>query len=189
MMYIAASDPFVRKLINKTFPSFKGKIVKLHPTENISFTGTQWNSGYRRQYKLVKLDDMSLVEIPVAPFLRESQLHDDTFTLPPGVAVVVFQNAGMRSWLEIHANKDNLLPLLPKDVDLTEDEKTVLEYTRKFKSSYGGISQYRRHMSGFSKERWDANKDSLVRKGLLDSRGALTMDGKNVASKLSSTLI
>jgi len=85
--------------------------------------------------------------------------------------------------LTIYVHPSNLAKLLPKPAELTRHERTVLGYTARLKSSYGGISNYRFHeaheRTGITLAEWDAAKQSIIGKKLLNKRGAITTQGRN----------
>jgi hypothetical protein len=115
------------------------------------------------------------------PFIRAEV---PTVALEAGRAIVCHKVfCGKDMGLTIYVHPSNLAKLLPKPVELTGHEQTVLSYTASLKSSYGGISNYRFHeahqRTGIILAEWDAAKQSLISKRLLNKRGAITTQGRN----------
>jgi hypothetical protein len=128
---------------------------------------------------------MKVVGIPDAPFMQRSPLHEGVYPLPPGYVVVSHQIlSGKDLGLTFAVNPKESFKLLPKPTEeLTRAQKIVLAATLGLKSSYGGIKDLRFHEShektGISREEYDQAKQSLINKGLLNSAGAITPQGKN----------
>lgn len=65
----------------------------------------------------------------------------------------------------------------------TEDERTVLLYTRRYKGSYGRNRDirfsYANRETGITRERWEAAKASCIERKLLTKAGAITPAGRN----------
>ncbi len=181
-VYLRRSDPTVERLIQATFPAFRGKTVRAHIETSVEFYGSYWSDGAKRQYKLVRLDNLNVFPIPDHPYMQESPGHDQTYELPPGVVCVVLDYSRAGQSIEIISGAANIQPLLPPPTEvLTEDEKRVLVVTRSLKSSYGGIKDYRFHESGLSRERYDTAKAILIAKKLLNKAGAITVEGRNLS--------
>lgn len=182
-VYLNRSDPSVDKIIKASFPEFTGKSIEAIITDEVQFYGTQWSGGYRREYVVLSLETFRRVDIPEAPFLRPSELHQKAFVIPDK-CVVVCLNRGPFKSLEIMGPASNITPQLEQTVQLTLDEKIVLCATRRYKSSYGGVSNYRfveaKRSTGISEFEYNQAKQSLVSKGLLNKAGAITIDGRNV---------
>ena len=58
---------------------------------------------------------------------------------------------------------------------------------RSYKSSYAGVSNYRYiealRETGISAEDWERSKAECQQMGLLDKRGAITVEGRNVVGQ------
>ena len=114
--------------------------------------------------------------------------------LVPGIAVVEHSMfCGKDMGLTFHVHPDNAAKLLPAPTaELTAHEKLVLQATCSFKSSYGGKDRYQmmadevRYASSKhvqepfpTREQWDAAKQSLIGRGMLNKAGAVTPCGRN----------
>src|SRR5947207_565084 len=101
-VHLRRSDPTVTRIIETTFPGFTGQHVEAVVTDTVSFYGTQWDSGCRRTYRVLRLADMLAADaINEAPFLRPSPIHETAHTIPPGFVVVVYRQSRCNG-IEIH---------------------------------------------------------------------------------------
>jgi len=108
----------------------------------------------------------------------------DLEALPPGIVIVkhsIF--CGKDTGITIYANANELVPLLPAKAELTSHENTVLTFTRSYKSSYAGVSNYRFYeasrATGIKIDEWNAAKAALIERKLLNKAGAITPAGRN----------
>lgn len=182
-IYLEKSDPTVSKLHQITFPSYNGKQFVADLSGKVVFYNTQWDGGSLRTYRIVRLSDMSVCTIAEAPFLQSSELHQKEHVIPDGYVVVVWSQSRWEH-IEFIAPPSSINPMLPKTVLLTENEATVLIATRSLVSSYNGISNFRFHeanrLRGIKESDWNEAKQSLIDKKLLNKKGAITVEGKNV---------
>ncbi len=182
-VYLKSNDPTVKEIIRATFPNFTGREVQVHITDHVQFTSTMWDEGYKRTYKKLRLADMAVDPVEQEQFMRRSEFHENTFTIPPGFVVVVYVNCRGGPNLEIISPPENVTKILPPPLELSDDEKTVLIATRSLKSSYAGVKDFRFHQAkekrGITRERWDVAKASLIARKLLNAAGAVTTDGRN----------
>ena len=112
----------------------------------------------------------------------------DAVVLPDGFACVehsIF--CGKDAGITIHIRPANSAGLLPAPVDLSREQRIVLVATRSLKNTYAGVSNYRfveaNRDTGISREQWESAKADLIARGLLDSRGALNVAGRNAAGQ------
>lgn len=183
-VHLDPKDPTVQQLAKLAFPDYNGRKFLAYVTDKVTFSGTMWESGRRSQYRLIRIADMQVVDIETAPFLRKSDFHSLPHTIPDGMIVVEYVQAGMRSYMIFHSPTANITPAIKQDVVLTDDEKTVLIATRSLKASYANIKEFRfteaNQKRGITWERWVAAKSSLMEKKLLNRAGAITIDGRNL---------
>jgi hypothetical protein len=175
----------VPQAILNCYPEYTGQKFRLIETERYSMSN-YWDEGSRSYFKLVNLGTGEFIT-PTAqtsnPFLNISHA---SFEIPNNHAVVEHAIiSGKDAGLFIYVNKSNISKLLPTTtpITLTDDEKACLEATRKYKSSYGGVS--RRQQIGMPSFRWETAKQGLIEKKLLKKNGALTIEGKNYAGTMS----
>jgi len=55
--------PGVKELLAKTFPSYRGRKLKLYIQENISFDDINWDGGSRTEYFLVNTDTQEVQKV------------------------------------------------------------------------------------------------------------------------------
>ena len=182
--YISKPDSIILNIIAASFPSYNGKKISLS-TEVPTCLNSYWQGGSKNSYAFVQLSTMKQFNVHTNhPFFEPNQPRD-LEALPLGVVLVehsIF--CGKDMGITIYANSQDLTPLLPPAQEVTEDEKTVLYYTRSLKSSYAGISNYRfvqaKAKTGITEERWESAKASLISKKFLNKAGAITAEGRNV---------
>ena len=144
--------------------------------------GSYWSEGYRDYFTFIDLSTMQLAQAPQQSAFDRQVVGLDRVKLPKGIVIVVQHFMGTRKGVSIYIRNDDLNPKflpLPKP-ELSEAEMKCLDATCSYKSSYAGIKNYRQSQSGLSVVEWESAKASLIAKGLLDKRGAVTINGRNV---------
>jgi hypothetical protein len=168
---------------------YNGKKFKAEITTQVTIPSDAglWSGGSRDTYQAVALtsgrsvaasDNMS------SPWNENRK--ERTITLVPGLVVVrSTMFCGKDMGLTFYVHPDNATALLPAPTaELTGYEQLVLNATCSLKSSYNGRDRYQmatEYMQGERPTRmqWDDAKTSLINKGLLDKRGAVTVAGRN----------
>lgn len=182
IMYIKP-DETIKKIVKAAFPDYNGKKFQLStsvPTRLDSY----WDGGSRNYYVFVELATMKSISLPSNHPLFEPNNPRDLKILPNGIVIVQHTFfCGKDMGITIYANQDQLVPLLPEAQELSRDEKIVLYFTKSYKSSYAGISNYRFHLAKkyITQENWEIAKQSLISKKLLNKAGAVTPEGRNQA--------
>jgi hypothetical protein len=182
-MKIYSTDPTVKRAALAAFPSYNGRsfAVDSFPAHGMALNSA-WFEGSRDSFTLINLSTLARMEIPQngTPFdggaLKLS-------TLPEGAAVVkhtVF--CGKDLGLTVFVNPADLAPMLPPAVDLTWAEKVVLVATK-------GLKAFARYQSaldetGITPDEYRIAREGLAAKRLLNAAGAITGEGRNVASTL-----
>lgn len=181
--HIEKPDATVRKIVNATFPSYKGRKFKLS-TDIPSRLNSYWNGGSRDYFSFYELSTGKVLDVGSNHPFFEAGKPRDLEELPPGIVIVkhsIF--CGKDMGITIYANASDLAPMIPPKAELTPHEKVVLKYTRSLKSSYAGIKNYRFHeakrKTGIKLDEWEAAKAALIEKKLLNKRGAITAAGRN----------
>ncbi|MGW8177472.1 MAG: hypothetical protein ACWGQW_01560 [bacterium] len=181
--WIDKPDETIRKIIAATFPSYRGKKIKLS-TDVPSRLDSYWDGGSRDYFGFYQLSTGTTYDVDSNHPFFESNRPRHLEKLPPGIVLVkhsIF--CGKDMGITIYANNDDLTPMLPPKVELTPHEKIVLEYTRSYKASYAGVSNYRfveaKRSTGIKLDEWEAAKALLIEKKLLNKRGAITPAGRN----------
>ena len=193
MIYIDAKEkPEIGRVFSAAFPSYSGRKHKVEIAERVCVPPTYWDGGSKTSAVFIRLDSLETGPMPNNhPFFDRRTPNElqagESLALLPGIAMVthsLFCGKDMGLTLHVHPQDVNPLALVDATpVELSVDERKCLEATRGFKASYGGISNYRQHMSGMSSASWNEAKQSLIGKGLLDKRGAITNKGKNLLAR------
>lgn len=171
--------------------SYTGNKFQVVVTESVTIPADAglWSGGSRDHYQIVELFSAERRNAPnqhLDPWTSARQ--DRKVELREGYAVVehsIF--CGKDLGLTIYINPVNAAALLPAPVELTDDQRFVLDATSRFKSSYNGRDRFQlandnirySGKSPVSRERWDAAKAELIAAGLLTKAGAITTKGKN----------
>lgn len=177
---------------------YNGKQFRAHVVEEVTIPNYAglWDGGSRDTYYAMDFDTgrkLPLSDNFSAPW--DKSRKDQIVTLRPGFMVVMHSIfCGKDTGLTFYVHPENARKLLPAPVgEMSDHEKIVLNATRSYKSSYNGQDRYQMARNDFSysrihagesfpsREQWDAAKQSLINKGLLDKRGAITVAGRNVA--------
>lgn len=161
---------------------YKGNKLEAVPFEGTINLNSYWDGGSRSYFQFIDLDTRKTLSVGQNGSPFDSASHEIS-ELPFNVALVK-HHIGRYTYCRIYFHPDQITKLLPVEaVELTENEKMCLSFTRRYKSSYGGVSNLRfyeanRH-HGISLEDWNAAKESLIKKKLLNKAGAITVAGKN----------
>lgn len=183
---VPASEPFIRQIVRETFPDFRGREVALVVFAGPVDVSSYWDGGSRQWFAAINLSSMRSVNLPSTnPTQGNFPVVND---LPDGVALIERSCfCGSHHRLRIHVRSENMnAAMLPPAEELDEDELLVLAVSCTLKSSYAGISGYRRHclvnergmMTG---DRFDSARDRLISRRLLSKSGAVTISGRNAA--------
>ena len=194
MIYVDAKEkPEIARVFSAAFPSYSGRKHKVSIEETVYVPSSYWDEGSKTSAVFIRLDSLETGALPDNhPFFDRARVPNqlqagESLPLVPGIAMVthsLFCGKDMGLTLHVHPQDVNPLALVDATpVELSVNERKCLEATRGFKASYGGISNYRQHMSGMSSASWNEAKQSLIGKGLLDKRGAITNKGKNLLAR------
>jgi hypothetical protein len=171
--------------------SYAGKMFKacVCETMTIPMTAGLWDSGSRDTYTVVQFETGRTLEPMRNQAPWDWSRRDIEVKLEPGIAVIEHSiSCGKDYGLTFYVHPDNATKLLPAPVELTEHETIVLNATRGYKSSYGGMDRYemarRDHQynakTAFpTREQWETAKQALIGCGLLNKAGAITTKGRN----------
>lgn len=184
MRVIHTNDPSVINLARFAFPSYNGRTYKVKITNTPVSLTSYWSEGSKDYHRVINLETHEVIEVPENGTIFNKNFENQVFPCP-GVAVITYSIVQGRDFgITISIHPDNMNQLsLPEPVKLTTDELIVLYATRSLKSSYGGRSNYRFYESkastGITEERWNIALESLIEKGFLNKRKAITNEGKN----------
>jgi len=164
---------------------YSGRKFKAEVTTRVTIhsdAGT-WSGGSRDTYSLVRLADgkeLPATDTMSSPWDRSRQ--DQTINLEPGIVAVrhsMFQGNDMG--LTFYVHPDDAAKLLPGPQEALSDvESTVLSIIGGYKSAYRDDERRRK---GIGDQDWQAARQSLFQKGLIDKRGAITVAGRNARSR------
>jgi hypothetical protein len=187
-VYLTGNEPLVRKIANVAFPNYTGKAFKLQSAETVDVR-SYWDGGSRDYYAFVQLtgegDSVTVkrgMEVPQQSMFDKQIAGADSVKLDsvPGLVCVrhtYFCGKDMGITIMLHPSMMSQAFLPPAAPEMTDDEKSVLKVTCERKAGYGGVS--RREYIGMPVDRWDAALASLVSKGMIDKRKAVTPAGRN----------
>lgn len=150
--------------------------VTLTETVSIPADAGTWSGGTRQLFSAVELATgraVSITDTFSAPW--DGGRTARTIALKPGYAVVEMGSfCGKPAGLHLYALPQDFAPLLPAPVPLTREQWQVLDVICGLKSAYRA-DEYRR--LGLSDV--EHIKAYLQGLGMLDSRGAVTVKGRN----------
>lgn len=176
--------------------AYAGRKIRVHICENVALRNRAWDGGTRSQWSMIRLADGASTLFGGAAFTAPSQfggLADDPIVPIPAGSVIVERVTfcGADHGIVIHARQDDIAPILPaKPSDLSNAERVVLRVTKCLKSSYGGrnpridaatgsYSYERGGLPAITLAEYHAAQVSLISRGFLNARGAITTAGKN----------
>jgi len=192
--YLDKPDVHYRRIVNKAFPSYKGRSFELTTvgSDHTFDLDSSWSGGTRSLYNLVSLIGTENPWNKVFPIGDRNPIQfggkRHTFTLPENVVLVehsIF--CGKDHGITVWVRTDNSSNLLPKTTsDLTWAHKVVLVSTGTYKNTYAGKTNVRfleaNETVGISEEAWETAKSELIEQGLLRSNGSITPDGRNAVT-------
>lgn len=150
-----------------------------------------WSGGSKETPVLVCRDDLKYYHPSSETQNPFNAISHQEFQIPVNHFILAHSiYCGKDSGIIVYCREDEIDKSLKEEKDstneLTIEEKVVLFCFRAYKSSYGGIKDYRKHegMEFISSDKWDLAKSSLIEKGLINARNALTIEGKNAAVNL-----
>ena len=201
-LHLDRLDSQTQAIVNAAFPSYNGRKFKIEVASHPLNVKSYWDGGSRDYFTFVNLQTRETLTMPPQSAYDAQIAGADKVNLPVGFVCVehsIF--CGKDSGITIHVHPDNAPMLLPApSTELTDDQKTVLKYTRAVKSSYAGIKDYRyySHVQDvemearvqkngklpMTRDAWDAAKSSLISSGHLNKAGAITADGRNAIADI-----
>lgn len=167
----------VQTIVSATFPDFRKQRVRIIPFRGPVTVNSYWSEGHRDYWCLYSLTEKKVVHVPDShPYFNKCGTVECR-ALPPNTVLVQRTYSGTHQYLTIYGD---LAPMLPKPVEVSEDEQAVLLATARYKNTYAGRTDIRFHESGLPRDRWDAAFTSCVAKKWLRKNGSLTLDGRNI---------
>jgi hypothetical protein len=184
MLHLNPNDNQQVKLVcQKAFPNYRGRRIRIEFDVKSINMRSYWDGGSKSSYAIVELSTNKTLHAPSSHPMFDKQVEGiDSFNIPEGYVIVqhtIF--CGKDLGLTIHTRDS--MPPLPSGQELTLNEKIVLYATRSLKSSYAGIKNYRFHeakqATGITLNEYNAAKEILIEKKMLNKRGAITNEGRN----------
>lgn len=159
---------------------FKVRVSDTYHLENY------WSEGSIKKCQLIKRDGFEVLPPSAKTTNPMNAAAHQTVQIPPGYFIVEHHiSSGNDRGITFICNPVDMDTFtLPPVQETTDDEMIVLVFTRAYKPSYNGISNYRFHNAketGITLERWETAKASLIARKLLQKNGAITPDGRNIA--------
>lgn len=185
-MYLERKDlPVVQPILHATFPSYAGTNIQILPASAApKELRSYWNGGSKDSFAFYRLDTGESIAVHSNHPYFEPDQPSTLAELPSNVVLVqhtIF--CGKDLGLALYGN---LAPMLPVPTEtVSHDQKIVLVATRSLKNSYGGRTGIRKEEAvaetGISAERYDMAYRECIAAGFLNSTGAITVKGKNIA--------
>lgn len=178
-----------RKIVQAAFPDFSGRRARIDTAE-FKDVRSYWSDGCKSYFVFVRLDTLQhTAPVPAQSAFDPKIEGAERCPIPEGVACVEHRFSGMNEYMTIWIHPSNMNPkLIPATPELSWAEKVVLCATRSLKNTYGGRTNLRftesQEQTSITQAEWDVAVASLKEQKLLDSRGALTIEGRNAASGL-----
>jgi GNAT superfamily N-acetyltransferase len=183
-IHLDRPDPLFASLVSAAFPSYRGKMFKLRTMtpgadgicrENLAGS---WSGGSRDTYAIVRLADRAHVAIPAQSAFDAPIAGVTAAPIPPGCVVVkhtIFCGKDLGITVLVAPSDVNGFAL-PAAVELTPTEAAVLDITGSLKSFARDDERQRR---GIARADYEAAKEALITRGLLNKAGAITPAGRN----------
>jgi hypothetical protein len=180
------NHPDAIKVCLAAFPEYHGKKFQVEPAATVDVrTDNYWSGGTKATYRFIRLDTLAILPLPTQSAFDKPIRDGESVPLAPGLACVQHHYfCGKDLGCTIMLHPDNMPAMISAPAeDLSPDERIVLRNSCAYKSSYAGISNYRfyeaHRTTGITLERWNAAKENLIAKRLLNKAGAVTIEGRN----------
>ncbi len=182
MNTITTSDPSAMAIFRRAFPSTNFRSINVEAFRGPMSLNSYWDSGYRDFFAVVRISDGELLTKVAQNGTPYDGKNYELSALPDGYAVAVHHYAGQRQTGSLYLNAANITAMLPAPTaDLTFEEKAVLLVT-------SGLKSFARRdeaaCMGVKSEAYETALSGLKAKRLLNSAGAITIEGRNLARTL-----
>ncbi len=171
----------VKAMAHTAFPSYTGRKFKLDNSGRPVNMTSHWDGGSRDQFVILQLGSGQTKPVPQNGTMFDHINVQDT-AVPPGFIIVehtIF--CGKDLGITFHVNPETALGFLPDPEPLTPFERIVLTATRNLKASYDGrkprLDEARN--KGMTTGEYEATKENLIFRGLLNKASAITTAGRN----------
>lgn len=183
-IYVEKMDDLLRKIVSGCFPNYRGTKIKISD-EVPKRLDSYWEGGSKYSFCFYQLDTGKTFDVHSNHPMFEPGQPRILDELPMNIALVkhtIFQ--GHDLGITIYLNPKNITPYLEGPTEeLPFNEQIVLVATASYKSAFR-FEEVNRYFS-MSRGEYEEAKQALIRKGMLDKRGAITPAGRNVRERLS----
>jgi hypothetical protein len=117
---VSPSDAMVRRILQATYPSYRGRKVTIVPQRYPLNVRSCWGGGSRDYFVFLRLDTFAVAPMPAQSAFDKPVQGADAVTLPVGIVCVehsIF--CGKDAGIRIHVNPDNLVAMLPENAGRT----------------------------------------------------------------------
>jgi hypothetical protein len=111
---ISISDPIIKRIVKATYPSYRGRKIRIAPQRYPLNCKSYWDGGSRDYFAFMRLDTFAVAPMPAQSAFDRDIRGAEAVTLPPGVICVehsIF--CGKDTGITIHVNPENLVSMLP----------------------------------------------------------------------------
>lgn len=167
----------MQELASRVF-GYKGKSFRTYVQDSYTLS-EYWSGGTKSRCALVKRDGLEIHYPSNATTNPFNAVAHQTFQIPPGTFVIehkYFRGNDMGITFYVRPGEMDTA-ILPPQIELTLDEKIVLTFTCRYKSSYR-LDEAARYTK-ITRARWDEAKHSLIERKLLKRNGAVTVEARN----------
>jgi hypothetical protein len=111
---LSSSDAMVRRIIQATYPDYRGRKIFLCPQSYPLNVKSYWEGGSRSYFVFLKLDTFERASMPAQSAFDAQIRGADSVTLPENVACIEHcYFCGKDAGIRIHINPANATKLLP----------------------------------------------------------------------------
>lgn len=189
MIHLDAT-PEVKAMARKVFPDYTGRKFKLDNSGRPVNVTSYWDGGSRDYFTALNLNTNQVMTVPQngTPF-DGGPIAPNGVIVPEGFMIAehsIF--CGKDTGITFYVNPKTSTGFLPPVSSLTDCERVVLEFTSRYKNTYGGETNLRfkeaRRATQITVDNWDIAKSDLMREGMLTLSGAITTKGKNALGSM-----
>lgn len=169
------SDPILSRFTSK-------RTATLYPWTSPVDVTSRWDGGSKSDFQLISLSTGETISLqslsPMGKFNHQNYPTVKPSQVPDGV--VLFESGiscGKPMVPRIYVKPCDMAPLLPPSIDLPRPAIIVLSITAGFRPFY---RRELRQRVGITDEQWDNESMQLKARKLLNKRGAITNEGRNL---------
>ncbi len=113
---VSITDPSIRKIVSATFPTYRGRKIRVETSDRPVHVESYWSGGSRNYFQAYDMRDGRTMPVPQngTPF-DGGPIRPDGVEVPAGFAIVehsIF--CGKDAGIRIHVHPDSLPRLLPQ---------------------------------------------------------------------------